>query len=143
MPCEYYNINHFKNIPPQKEFIELNFTSVVEASTFYDTVTINIKSKSATAPHKDFINTVVLQQQHDTSIAEKKCLSDKLGNSKMPLKKIIIKNKIDIGAPSNLVHVAHVGFNENSGFDFQGDCAILKQILQKAGIWNEYVCYLI
>ncbi|KAJ1525200.1 hypothetical protein ONE63_010032 [Megalurothrips usitatus] len=42
--------------------------------------------------------------------------------------------KADIGSPQDFRHVSHVGWNPNTGFDFdEGDCA-LKEFLAKAGV---------
>lgn len=102
-------------------------------------IVANVEKKPVTESYNQFINTIV--RQHQTRSGEKKIIAEHLGPNKAPLKKISIKNKTDISHPQNFLHVAHVGFNEKSGFEYHGESPILKQILQLAGLWNEYVCF--
>lgn len=51
--------------------------------------------------------------------------------------------KADIGEPTNFIHVTHVGWDHQKGFDLSGngDNEMLKTFLWKAGISNHHVSY--
>lgn len=65
--------------------------------------------------------------------------TDLFGPTREKVKKTKGINKLDIGTPSNFTHVAHVGFNKDTGFDTHGEGDVLNQVLKKAGVLDLYV----
>lgn len=87
------------------------------------------------------MDSVVLRRQEPqqtNNVVEKQNLQDLFGPNRIQVKKKKI-NKDFIGTPTNFMHVAHVGFNQDKGFDTHGQSEVLQKVLQKAGILNDYV----
>lgn len=138
--------------------VALNFVCDNEASSFYDAITGHLRrkhdlllKKKQEAKLRDPLSrekkentddSVVLrrQQQHQTSVEEKQNLKDLFGPNRVQAKKVRGKiNKDLIGTPSNFVHVAHVGFQSEKGFNTYGEVDVFQQVLQKAGMLDAYV----
>lgn len=65
-------------------------------------------------------------------------LSSSSSNSKNKKPKV---NKCDIGAPTDFRHVSHVGWDDNKGFDCQGNenDEMISEFLAKAGVSKDHM----
>ncbi|XP_073815116.1 WASP actin nucleation promoting factor isoform X2 [Musca autumnalis] len=148
----------------QDGHIALNFVSEDECDSFYRAVDKTIetrnqkrnKRKSQMAPSAPL---APLPKEPDSNTVQLRNNASKIGtinftpapapvqptskhlfsslssssNSKKQKPKV---NKCDIGAPTNFRHVSHVGWDDDKGFDCQGDenDEVLTQFFAKAGV---------
>ncbi|XP_075148108.1 WASP actin nucleation promoting factor isoform X2 [Haematobia irritans] len=146
----------------QDGHIGLNFVSEDECESFYRAVDKTIetrnqkrnKRKSQMAPSAPL---APLPKEPDSNVVQLRNNASKIGtinltsapttqppsknlfslssssNNKKQKPKV---NKCDIGAPTNFRHVTHVGWDDDKGFDCQGDekDEILNQFFAKAGV---------
>lgn len=128
---EYVESAPFFHIFEGEEYIvAFNFASQQEAKVFKGVIDQKVLMKK----RKEEKRARQLAQSQSMRLPNQKNLDF---GSKQELRKEKRRRNItkaDIGTPMGFVHISHVGWNPNTGFDVLSEDAQLKSLFQKAGV---------
>ncbi|KAL1512577.1 hypothetical protein ABEB36_002149 [Hypothenemus hampei] len=122
-------LTYFHTFEGEECMVAFNFANQQEARTFK----ANVDSKIATRRRKEERKARQITQTQNLKLPERNLDFGAKQEFRREKRKRNI-TKADIGNPTGFIHISHVGWNPNTGFDVSIEDAQLKALFQKAGV---------